>query len=347
MTSKPTTKETAMAKQLKRQFFRFTVLAAMMSAPGLGSAADWAPAKPVEFYGPSGAGGGTDQFARLVQAIIIKHKLMDQNIVVINKAGGSGAEAFVEIASSKGDANKIVFGTNNAYLLPLVVKLPYRFDQLVPVAMLAQDEFLLWVPQDTAYKGAKEFVDAARANPAGFTMGGSQSKDTDQTLAELINKAGGFKMTYIPFKSGAEAATQLAGKHISANLNNPNENISQWRASQVRPLCVFSKERMRYKDKVTASMSWSDIPTCVESGLGIEEYRMPRAVYIAAGTTPEQVNFYVNLLRKVSETAEWKAYLQANALNGQFSSGEEFRRYIDGNQTKVREIFSHAGWLVK
>jgi tripartite-type tricarboxylate transporter receptor subunit TctC len=338
-----------MTMQLKRKFVQFSVLAAVMCAPGLGHAAgaEWAPTKPVEFYVPSGAGGGTDQFARLVQAIIIKHKLMDQNIVVINKAGGSGAEAFVEIASNRGEAHKIVFGTNNAYLLPLVVKLPYKFDQLMPVAMLAQDEFLLWVPQDSVHKGAKEFVSAARANPASFVMGGAQSKDADQTLAELINNAGGMKLTFIPFKSGSEAATQLAGKHISANLNNPNENIAQWRAGQVRPLCVFSKERIRYKDKVTASMSWNDIPTCVESGLGIPEYRMPRAVYIAAGATPEQVNFYVQLLKKVSETSEWKAYLQANALNGQFSSGEEFKRYIDNNLSTARGIFGNAGWLVK
>lgn len=335
-----------MTKQFKRQVIQAAVLAAMCAA-GAAQAADWAPSKPVEFYVPSGAGGGTDQFARLVQSIIVKHKLMDQNIIVINKAGGSGAEAFVEIAANKGDANKIVFGTNNAYLLPLVVKLPYKFDQLVPVAMMAQDEFLLWVPQDAAQKSAKEFMDAARANPSSFMMGGAQSKDTDQTLAELINKAGVFKLTYIPFKSGAEAATQLAGKHVAANLNNPNENISQWRASQVRPLCVFSKERMRYKDKVTASMAWSDIPTCVESGLPIEEYRMPRAVYIAAGTTPAQVDFYVKVLKKVSETPEWKAYLQTNALNGQFASGDEFRRYIDGNQSTVRDIFSNSGWLVK
>lgn len=315
--------------------------------PGNAAAAEWAPTKPVEFYVPSGAGGGTDQFARLVQSIIVKHKLMDQNIVVLNKAGGSGAEAFVDIASSKGDANKIVFGTNNAYLLPLVVKLPYKFDQLTPIALLAQDEFLLWVPQDAPFKSAKDFVDAVKANPSGFRMGGAQSKDTDQTLNELINKSNNIKLIYIPFKSGNEAATQLAGKHISANLNNPNENISQWRANQVKPLCVFSKERMHYKEKVTATMSWGDIPTCRESGANVDEFRMPRAVYMAAGATPEQIEFYVKLLKKVSETAEWKAYLQVNALNGQFSSGDDFRKYIAGDEAKAREVFNNAGWLVK
>jgi putative tricarboxylic transport membrane protein len=336
-----------MTKQSARTFLQSTVLAAAIGAAGMAAAADWAPSKPVEFYVPSGAGGGTDQFARLVQSIIIKHKLMDQNIVVLNKAGGSGAEAFVEIASNPGEPHKIVFGTNNAYLLPLVVKLPYKFDQLIPVAMLAQDEFLLWVPNDAPYKSAKDFVGAARANPATHVMGGAQSKDTDQTLAELINKAGGMKLTYVPFKSGGEVANQLAGKHVAANLNNPNENLSQWRAGQVRPLCVFSKERIRYTDKVTASMSWSDIPTCVQSGLPIDEYRMPRAVYMAAGATPDQVAYYARLLKKVSETAEWKAYLQANALNAQFASGDDFKRYIDSNQGTVRDIFTNAGWLVK
>ena len=71
-------------------------------------AADWKPTKAVEFYVPAGTGGGTDQFARLVQSIIVKHKLMDQNIVVLNKAGGSGAEAFLDIATSRGDPHKIV-----------------------------------------------------------------------------------------------------------------------------------------------------------------------------------------------------------------------------------------------
>jgi putative tricarboxylic transport membrane protein len=54
--------------------------------------AAWQPAKPIEFIATAGPGGGTDNFARAVQNIIIKYKLVDQPIVVTNKAGGSGAE---------------------------------------------------------------------------------------------------------------------------------------------------------------------------------------------------------------------------------------------------------------
>jgi tripartite-type tricarboxylate transporter receptor subunit TctC len=311
------------------------------------SAADWKPVKSVEFVVPSGAGGGTDQFARLVQSIIVKHKLMEQTTIVTNKPGGAGAEGFLDVSLAKGDPHKVIFGTNNAYLLPLTLKVPYTYSQLTPVSMMAQDEFLLWVPQDAPYNTPRAYLDAVKANPSNFIMGGAQSKDTDQTLTELINKAYGTRISYIPFKSGSEAATQLAGKHISSNVNNPSENISQWRAGQVKPLCVFRKTRMPYTEKVTTSMSWGDIPTCKESGLNVEEYSMPRVVYMSAGAKPEQIAYYVNVLKKVSEAPEWKAFLQSNALNGEFASGDALKQFIVKDEATARPIFMEAGWLVK
>ena len=60
---------------------------------GAASAA-WQPAKPIEFIATAGPGGGTDNFARAAQNIITKYKLVEQPIVVVNKAGGSGAEGY-------------------------------------------------------------------------------------------------------------------------------------------------------------------------------------------------------------------------------------------------------------
>ena len=328
------------------QGFAAAAVAALL-LPQAASAADWKPTKPVEFVVPSGAGGGTDQFARLVQSIIVKHKLMDQSIIVTNKSGGAGAEGFLEVASAKGDPHKVAFGTNNAYLLPLVLKVPYQYSQLKPVAMMALDEFLIWVPADAPFDGPTAYLDAVKADPAKYIMGGSQSKDTDQTLNELINKTSGSKLAYVPFKSGGEAATQLAGKHISSNVNNPNENISQWRAGQIKPLCVFAKERMKYTEKVTTTMAWGDIPTCKEKGLPIEQYQMPRVIYMSSAVKPEQMAFYGDMFNKVSQTPEWKAFLTKNALNGTFGTGDTLAKYIAEDTERQKAIFSYAGWLLK
>nr|WP_271612649.1 tripartite tricarboxylate transporter substrate-binding protein [Bradyrhizobium sp. CCBAU 21362] len=203
--------------------------------------AAWQPQKPIEFVATAGPGGGTDNLARAVQNIVTKYKLTEQPIVVVNKGGGSGAEGYVYGKASAGDPYKVIFGTSNAWQQPLVSKVAFNYTDLTPIAAMAQDEFLLWVKQDAPYKTAGDYLKAAASGE--FKMGGAQSKDTDEVLTRMIEKAGQVKLTYIPFKSGAETAVQLAGGHLDSHVNNPSESLGQWRGGTQRPLCVFSPTR--------------------------------------------------------------------------------------------------------
>src|ERR1700687_3775343 len=182
-------------------------------AMGLSGAANpaWQPVKPIEFIATAGPGGGTDNFARAVQSIITKHKLVEQPIVVTNKGGGSAAEDYTYTKPMAGDPYKSVSGTSNAWPQPMVSKVAYNYTDLTPIAAMVQDEFLLWVKQGAPYQTVLDYLKAVAAKPPGeFKMGGAQSKDTDETLTRMIDKAAKVKFTYIPFKSGAEAAVQLA-----------------------------------------------------------------------------------------------------------------------------------------
>lgn len=321
------------------------LLAALLCTAPLAAVADWTPEKNVEIVVAGGPGGGTDQLGRVIQSAITQHKLLDVNTVVLNKGGGNGAEAFLEMKLAKGDANKLVIGTNNVYLLPLVAKLGYQWTDLTPVAAVAEDDFILWTYQGSPWKDAAAFKADLAKNAANMRVGGSQSKDVDQTLSLLLGQQAGAKITYIPFKSGSEASTQLAGKHIAANFNNPAESVSQWRGGQVVPLCVFSQARMGYTQKVTETQSWADVPTCKELGLGIDQYRFPRTVFLPGGVTDEQRAFYVELLRKVSQTPEFKAYIERNALVPTFLEGQALQDYIAQDTARVTPVFEDAGWL--
>ena len=111
---------------------------------------------------------------------------------------------------------------------------------MTPVAMLALDQFVLWVNAETPYKTAKDYLDAVKAGgPNKFKMGGTGSKQEDQIITVAIEKATGTKFTYVPFKGGGDVAVQLVGKHIDSSVNNPIEAVAQWRAGALRPLCVF------------------------------------------------------------------------------------------------------------
>src|SRR5437879_11704543 len=215
--------------------------AAIVLAGTIPASAAWQPQKPIEFVATAGPGGGTDNLARAVQNIVTKYKLTDQPVVVVNKGGGSGAEGYVYGKASAGDPYKVIFGTSNAWQQPLVSKVAFNYTDLTPIAAMAQDEFLLWVKQDAPYKTAGDFLKAAAATE--FKMGGAQSKDTDEVLTRMIEKAAHVKFTYIPFKSGAEAAVQLAGGHIDSPVNNPSESVGQWRGATRPPPWPLRRKR--------------------------------------------------------------------------------------------------------
>ncbi len=318
-----------------------------LSATVPASAAAWEPTKPVEFVVPAGTGGGADQMARLIQGIVVKHNLMKQSLIPINKSAGAGAEGFLDIKAARGEPHKIIITLSNTFTTPLATGVPFNWKELTPVAMLALDQFVLWVNSDSPYKTAKEYLDAVKkAGPNKFKMGGTGSKQEDQIITVAIEKAAGVKFIYIPFKGGGDVATQLVGKHIDSSVNNPIEAVAQWRADKLRALCVFDDTRMPYKEKITATQSWNDIPTCKEAGVPID-YVMLRGIFTTPGATKDQVDFYVNLFRKVRETPEWKDFMEKGAFNQSFMAGPDYVKWLGSAETLHYGLMKEAGFLAK
>ena len=81
------------------------------------------------------------------------------------------------------------------------------------------------------------------------------------------------------------------------------------------------RKPMPYKEKITATMSWSDIPTCKSKGLDIE-YLMLRGVMTTPGVSQDVVDYYVGVMKKVRETPEWKAFMAKGAFNQSFMTGD-------------------------
>ena len=329
---------------MKNLFYTTTAIAALMLANAPAMA--WEPTKPVEIVVAAGAGGASDQMARMIQAAIQKHSLMKQPMVVSLKGGASGAEALMYMKSSDGDPNKVLIAYSLIYMLPLSAKIPFNWRELTPVSVIAMDQFVLWDNTTLPYKNVKEFVDAAKASPTPFKMGGTGSKREDHILTVFMEKKTGAKFAYLPYKSGGEAATQLVGNHTASNVNNPSENLEVWRAGQVRALCVFDKERISYKAKVTDSQSWNDVPTCKEEGLDVQ-YLMLRAMFLPGKVSPEQTAFYVDLFKKVSETPEYKEYMEKQALKPIFLTGKDMVNFLEEDDKLNSNLMQEAGFVAK
>ena len=323
------------------------IVAAVAALAPFAAAQAWEPTKTVEFIVPAGTGGGADQMARAIQGIIAKHNLMKESMVVINKSGGSGAEGFLDVKGSTGNAHKLIITLSNLFTTPLATGVPFNWRDLTPVKMMALDNFVLWVNASTPYKTAKEYIAAVKAaGPGKMKMGGTGAKQEDQIITAAIEQLTGVKFTYIPIKGGGRVAVQLVGHHIDSSVNNPIEAVAHWRAGKLRPLCVFNDNRMPYTEKLVGDMSWSSIPTCKQSGLDVS-YLMLRGIFMPGGVTDDQVQYYVDVLRKVQATKEWKDLMEKGAFDTTSLEGQAFKDWVAHEEARHVALMKAAGFIAK
>ena len=199
-----------MSQMRQATLFPTLMLVFMLMLGGPCFGAEKYPTMPIQLIVPFVAGGATDVLARGVEKTWAKYS--PQPMIVVNKPGAGGVLGEEYVIRSKPDGYTLYFGQGSGHdlVMPHLQKMPYDpFKDLTPVAMLALDEFVLWVNADKPYKNVKDYIDAVKAAPAGsMKMGGTGSKQEDQIITVAVEKAIGAKFTYIPYKGGGEVAAR-------------------------------------------------------------------------------------------------------------------------------------------
>jgi tripartite-type tricarboxylate transporter receptor subunit TctC len=306
----------------------------------IGTAKAWEPTKPVEFIIPAGTGGGADVMARFISPLISKYKLSPTPFIVINKSGGAGAEGFMYVKGQKGNPNVIIITLDNLFTTPIATGVPFNWKDLTPISRLALDYFVLWVNAESPYKSAQQYLDAVKKEPGKFNMGGTGSKQEDQIITVMMEQAFGVKFSYVPFKGGGEVAVELVGKHVHSTVNNPAEAVSHWKVGRLRPLAAIDHERIDLPD-------WKEIPTMKEATGKDLAYNMLRGIFAAPGITKEQQDYYIGVMKKVTETPEWKKYTSDFGLKQAYLTGPEYVKWLEGKESATKDLMAKGGLLPK
>src|SRR4051812_17642064 len=220
-------------------------LAALLLAVSPLTLAQKYPSKTVEVVVPYAPGGGTDNLMRTITGIIDENKWSPVPLNVNNRAGGSGAIGYNYLINKKGDAHIIAGATPMVVSGKIEGRLPgdHR-DAMTTLMIVAIDELMLSVRTESPYKTIDDFVNAARAKPAGLTVGGTATFTEDHIFTHLFEQAAKVKAKYVPFNSAGEVTAALMGGHVDAGVMNPNEIIAQIEAKKARNLAVASKKRL-------------------------------------------------------------------------------------------------------
>ncbi|MFH2075690.1 MAG: tripartite tricarboxylate transporter substrate binding protein [Pseudomonadota bacterium] len=306
----------------------------------MGTAGAWEPTRPVEFIVPAGTGGGADVMARFISPLISKYKLSPKPFIVINKSGGAGGEGFLYVKGKSKDPHTIIITLDNLFTTPLSTGLPFSWRDMTPVARLALDYFVLWVNEESPYKTAKEYLEAVKKEPGKFMMAGTGTAQEDQIITVQMEQLFGVKFGYVPFKGGGTVAVELVGKHVDSTVNNPAEGVSHWKAKRLRALATIDHERINLP-------LWDTIPTMKEA-TGVDmSYMMLRGIFCAPGVTKEQQEYYINVMKKVTDTPEWQKYVSDMGLKAAYLSGPDFVKWLEEKEKITKDLMAKGNLLKK
>ena len=308
---------------------KLIVGAALLAASAVAVAQPKYPQKTVEVVVPYAPGGGTDNLMRMITGIIDEHKWSPVPLNVNNRAGGSGAVGFNYIINKKGDSHVIGGATPMIVSGKIEGRLPGNHRDAMTVLMIvAIDELMLSVRNESPFKTIEDFVQAAKAKPGGLTVGGTATLTEDHIFTYLFEKAANIQVKYVPFNSGGEVTAALMGGHIDAAVENPNEIVAQIEAGKARNLAVASQQRL--KDA-------PDVPTFAEKGYKFYWEQM-RGVVGPANMDPAAVKWWQDTLRKVVQTEKWqKDYIKRNLLTPTDWTGDKALQYLDSLNAKYED----------
>jgi putative tricarboxylic transport membrane protein len=313
--------------------------AALLAVSTLAAAQAKYPQRVVEVVVPYAPGGGTDNLMRMITGIIDENKWSPVPLNVNNRAGGSGAIGYNYLINKKGDSHVIAGATPMIVSGKIEGRLPGNHrDAMTTLMIVAIDELMLSVRDESPYKTVDDFVKAARAKPGGLTVGGTATFTEDHIFTHLLEQAAKIKVKYVPFNSGGEVTAALMGGHIDGAVENPNEIVAQIEAKKARNLAVAARQRL--KDA-------PDVPTFAEKGYEFYWEQM-RGVVGPANMDPAAVKWWVDTLTKVTNTPKWKeTYIKKNLLTPTQWTGEEANKYLDSLNGKYEKALNELGAVKK
>ena len=317
----------------------FTAFAALLVFGGSSFSQTKYPAKAVEVVVPYAPGGGTDNLMRMITGIMDENKLSPVPLTVNNRAGGSGAVGFNYLINKKGDSHVVAGATPMIVSGKIEGRLPGNHrDSMTILMIVAIDELMLSVRNESPFKTVDDFVKAARAKPGGLTIGGTATYSEDHIFTHLFEQAAKIKVKYVPFNSGGEVTTALMGGHVDAAAMNPNEFQAQVEAKKGTNLAVAAKKRLT---------DAPDVPTFAEKGYEFYWEQM-RGVVGPAGMDPAAVKWWQDALKKVTDTKKWQEqYIKRNLLTPTQWTGEEANKYLDSLNGKYEAALKDLGALKK
>lgn len=293
------------------------------------------PNKPIKILVPYSPGTGSDVLARTVAQSITEKT--GHVVIVENREGAGSLIGTLVVAKAPADGYTIMIAANTLVILPSQSSKP-PFDPVrdfSPIVKVAAIPLVLAVTPDLKINSVKELIAYAKANPGKLSYGTS-GPGPSQNEMELFKQAVGIEVVEIPYKSTAQAMTDLIGGQLPLFPAVGPLVMQHLQSGRAKGLAIFDTKR---------SPQMPDVPSMSEE-VNVPGY-VPTPVWYGfvapAKTPPEVIAVLSGLIQNAMAAPEVRARLVT--LGAQITSADsaEFAAQIRGEYEKSSALAKKLG----
>ncbi|WP_344336114.1 Bug family tripartite tricarboxylate transporter substrate binding protein [Brevibacterium salitolerans] len=283
---------------------------------------------------PASPGGGWDGFVREQQQALRQGGLVG-NAQVVNIPGAGGTIGLGRFTTMNGRSDTLL-ATGSAMTGGILINdSPVGYDDVRPIAKIAEDYDVVIVPADSPVETADDLIAEWKQDPKGTPWTGGSAGSLDHLVVAELALAGGIDpqdITFIPKSGGGEAIQALlngTAKYASTGYNEVSDQIE---AGRVKAIGITGPERIE----------GTEIPTFTEQGLDVKLANW-RGMLAAPGITDEEFEQQLALLEKMRQTPEWQDALERNAWADAWETGDELDAFIADDVEKTSTLLKELG----
>jgi len=291
----------------------------LLALAGLAASTSNAQDKALRIVVPFGPGGGSDNFARILQPKLAE--LLKQPVIIDNRPGAGGTIGAAFVAKSAPDGQTVLLADAGvATISPaLFGKLPYAATDLMPVINLAQFPHVLVSAPGFPAQSMADLLALEKARPGKLSVASSGNGTSPHLTVELLNQVAGTQFVHIPFKGSGPAINDTMGGQVDMVFTGYATVAGLIRAGKLKVITVTSPRRMAELPQVA---------TVAESGFPGFESWISQAVFAPQGTSPELVRKLNQAIGTVLRMPDVKESLRLQGLEHADNTSEEFSAWV-------------------
>jgi tripartite-type tricarboxylate transporter receptor subunit TctC len=313
----------------KTSFVRRGLIAGLALAPLVVAAQSGYPTREVRLIAPWNPGGSVDISARRIAKIAEAEGL---RLVVENIPGASGSIGLARVASAAPDGYTLGIATTSQLALVAQGLTKTRNDQFTYLNQVSHEQYLLLVPQQSPVRDIEGFLKSMKDKPGAISIGTAGGNNLPHILAASTALLSGVDYIHAPYPGGAKAIMDLAGKQIDAAVLKPSEAKGQIDAGLVRPLGLYSSERIK---------SIPDVPTFAEKGFNVYPYGplIQTSWLVGPANLPADVTAKLTkIFSKVMTSKEYRDFAEDNGFTAVDMQGAALKSQVDSVQSTLDTV---------